>query len=365
MKQITVIFLLLIVIINVSSCSSKKVDKYNSIKIDLSCQDNALLVSSFIDTVKTIKLCLPDPYFFGIVTDILFTDSSLFVVDKKQCNILHLKMDGTFLNKIGNKGKAPGEFISLHRCFIGDKYIYVSDINTRRIHYYTHTGEYLKSIQSSFDLVYDDIVALPNGKFLCHDIQGNEGESKIWLMSEDGKKEQTFLYHKAVYPYSYTEWNTITTTPFDDILRIFDPITGCFYEYNYRTEKLKECECFVSNRKGLESFKSIETFENIDAEYAFPSFVIETNSFFYSIWTTSELIGLHVLYEKKEKNVRVSRRLSMDFVNYPMCPLPVSTNLSNVMVGIMTDEYPLEYFPEKYRYCVSEQTAIVYLMEFR
>lgn len=55
----------------------------------------------------------------------------------------------------------------------------------------------------------------------------------------------------------------------------------------------------------------------------------------------------------------------MDFVNYPMCPLPVSTNLSNVMVGIMTDEYPLEYFPEKYRYCVSEQTAIVYLMEFR
>ena len=79
-------------------------------------------------------------------------------------------------------------------------------------------------------------------------------------------------------PYSYTEWNTITTTPFDDILRIFDPITGCFYEYNYRTEKLKECECFVSNRKGLESFKSIETFENIDAEYAFPSFVIETNS---------------------------------------------------------------------------------------
>ncbi len=87
MKQITVIFLLLIVIINVSSCSSKKVDKYNSIKIDLSCQDNALLVSSFIDTVKTIKLCLPDPYFFGIVTDILFTNSSLFVVDKKQCNM--------------------------------------------------------------------------------------------------------------------------------------------------------------------------------------------------------------------------------------------------------------------------------------
>ena len=40
---------------------------------------------------------------------------------------------------------------------------------------------FVKSLAFSFDLVYDDFEILPDGKFLCHDIQGRKGESKIWV----------------------------------------------------------------------------------------------------------------------------------------------------------------------------------------
>lgn len=62
-----------------------------------------------------------------------------------------------------------------------------------------HDGTFVKSLAFSFDLVYDDFEILPDGKFLCHDIQGRKGESKIWVMSEKGEKEQTLLYHDAVF----------------------------------------------------------------------------------------------------------------------------------------------------------------------
>ena len=367
MKQLSFIFILLFVILNICACSYQKEQKQkeNSIEIDLSHQDEKLALSSFISSVETIKLELPEPYCFGIVTDVLVADSSLFVVDKKQGNIFRFKIDGTFLNKIGNRGEAPGEFNRLHRCFVGNECVYVSDIDTRKIHCYTYSGKYVKLIASSFDLVYDDIVALPNGKFLCHDIQGCIEESKIWLMDENGKKEKTLLYHSAAYPYSYTDWNTISATTSNDELKIFDPITGSFYICEIETGDLKECQHLVSKRKGLNSFEGVELMGNIKEEYAYPSFVIDADNYLYSIWITSDPIGLHALYDKTGKEVHVTTRLDMDFPNYTQFPIPVSTNLPNTIMAVMTNEYPLECFPEQYRDDISEQTAIVYFMKFK
>ena len=66
-------------------CSSHRVcDCMSTIKVDLSHPQEHLNFSSFIKDVNAIKLELPEPYFFGVITNVLFTDSTLFVVDKKQ-----------------------------------------------------------------------------------------------------------------------------------------------------------------------------------------------------------------------------------------------------------------------------------------
>lgn len=46
-------------------------------------------------------------------------------------------------------------------------------------------------------------------------------------MNEKGDKEKTLLFHENNYPYSYTDWNTISTT-MDNKLNILDPISGIF-----------------------------------------------------------------------------------------------------------------------------------------
>ena len=366
MRYIQIDILLFIGILSICSCSFKNdyPRQANLVQIDLSYQKTQFPLSSFIDDISTIKLELPTPYFWGVVTDVLFADSTLFVVDKKQGNIFRFKKDGTFLNKIGSRGGAPGEFLSLHRFFIGDQYVFVNDLNVRKIHYYTHSGDYVKSISSTYELVYDDIVALPDGKFLCHDIEGYKDESKIWLMNEKGEKERTLLFHEDNYPYSYTDWNTISTT-IDNKLNILDPITGTFYLYDIEREKLTETLRLVSKEKDLSAFGGIENLSQIKDKYASLSFAIDTDSYVYSIWSTSDNIALCSLYAKKEKRIDVFRMPEMDFLGYSICPIPVSTNLPDMMVAIMTDEYPLEYFPDQYQDGVSEQVVIVYIMKFK
>lgn len=337
----------------------------NIVQVDLSHPEERLNLSSFIRSVNTIKLKLPEPYFFGIITNVLFTDSTLFVVDKKQGSIFRFTKDGLFLNKIGGRGEAPGEFFGLHHVCINDEYVCVSDINVRKIHYYMHDGTYVKSLAFSFDLVYDDFEILPDGKFLCHDIQGRKGESKIWLMSEKGEKEQTLLYHDAVFPYSYTDWNTITFRRRDNEIQVLDPITGSLYTIDCQTKKIERTECLVSDKKGLNFYKGIDNLMDVQDEYAYSSFVVNTENYLYSIWTISESIGLYSLYNKSRNESYSFERQETDIAEYSIYPIPVSTNLPDVLIAISTDEYPAEYFPEELRNDISERMAVVYKMNLK
>ena len=347
-------------------CSSHRVcDCMSTIQVDLSHLQEHLNLSSFIKDVNAIKLELPEPYFFGVITNVLFTDSTLFVVDKKQGSIFRFTKDGLFLNKIGCRGEAPGEFFSLHHVCVDDEYVYVSDINVRKVHYYMHDGTFVKSLAFSFDLVYDDFEILPDRKFLCYDIQGAKGESKIWVKSEKGEKEQTLLYHDAVFPFSYTDWSTITFRRRDNQIEVLDPITCSLYAIDSRTRKIEKIQCLVSDKKGLNSYKDVENLMDVQDEYACPSFVVNTENYLYSIWTISESPGLYSLYEKSRNKSCSFERQETDIAEYSIYPLPVSTNLPDVLMAISTDEYPSEYFPEALRNDISERMAVVYKMNFK
>lgn len=366
MKHILYILLSFWSLCTFSGCSSpEECDCMNIVQVDLSHPEEQLKISSFIGSVDAIKLELPEPYFFGVVTNVLFADSTLFVVDKKQGSIFRFTREGLFLNKIGNRGKAPGEFLGVHHVCIDDEYVYVSDINVRKIHYYMHNGTFVKSLTFPFDLVYDDFEILPNGKFLCHDIQGRKGESKIWVMNEKGEKEQTLLYHDAIFPYSYTDWNTITFRKRNNEVEVLDPITGSLYTIDSQTKKIEKTQCFASDKKGLNSYKNVEILMDVQDEYAYPSFVVNTENYLYSIWTISESAGLYSLYDKSRNMSRSFERLETDITEYSIYPIPVSTNLSDVLVAISTDEYPSEYFPEALRKNISERMAVVYKMSLK
>lgn len=286
-------------------------------------------------------------------------NSTVIVVDKKQGYIFRYGLDGTFLNRIGNQGFGPEEFHQITNVTIDEKYVYVGNVSARKIYCYAHNGDFVKCIQSTFDLMYDDIVVLPNGNFLCHDIVGYKGDGKLWIMDTDGNMRQELLLHKAIYPYSYGPFNTISYTENRNVYKILDPISGYLYYYNTVTDCLEVSHIFVSEMNGLEHFEGHYNLLSIKDDFAYPLFYSESETLCYMIWNTSESVALHSSFLKNDEMIQVYKRLEMDIAEYPCCSLPVSTNLSGAMVMVMTNEYSSDCFPKGYDKDILERSLVL------
>lgn len=319
--------------------SCLQVNHNDGIMTELSAPIDDFTVSSISDSVYSFVLQLPDPYFWGVVTDAYFKDSVIFVVDKLQGNIFRFKKDGTFLNKIGQKGGGPNEFSHLTDCFVDNEMVYVGDINTRELYCYTHDGEYVKTISFSFELIYDDIVPLSDGRFLCHDIAGYKDGGKIWIMGANGDMEKALLCHDAVYPFSSTPWSTIGYTEKEGVFLILDPISGTIYSYDSYADRLDKICRLVSDFKGLNSFAGSDLLLAIEDEYGYPVFSVASGDDVFSIWNTSESLALYSFTSILTGNSKAYTRMIMDMGGHTCVSLPITTNLPNKIVMAFTDEF--------------------------
>lgn len=112
MKYIVKFVLIMLVIIASVSCNdrSNMEDATPVVEVDLFNSIEELPMSSFIDTLISVRLELSSPLFFGVTSEILFTDTNIYVVDEKQTKIFRFNSQGKFLNTIGKLGNGPGEF---------------------------------------------------------------------------------------------------------------------------------------------------------------------------------------------------------------------------------------------------------------
>lgn len=151
----------------------------------------------------------------------------------------------------------------------------------------------------------------------------------------------------------------------DNEIQVLDPITGSLYTIDCQTKKIERTECLVSDKKGLNFYKGVDNLMDVQDEYAYSSFVVNTENYLYSIWTISESIGLYSLYNKSLNKSYSFERQETDIAEYSIYPIPVSTNLPDVLIAISTDEYPAEYFPKELRNDISERMAVVYKMDLK
>lgn len=366
MEKKTTVLVLFVCLFFVCACSVKSDREYDCpiVKVDLSTPQKSLVLTDIIESVELIKLELPDSLFFGIVSSVQCVDSTIFVTDKKQKCIFRFNKKGIFLNTIGARGEAPGEYRDITIFFVGNRYVYICDMGMREILCYTHQGKYVKSIAFGFDIVFDDITAISDSKFLCHQIQGEKGEPKIWILNDKGKIEKILLAHEDIYPYSYTDWCTINCTLKGEKWEINDPCSGVLYEYNAYTDTLREELCLVTDKKSLSDYEGKRQISKI-GEYSYYSVLVATKKYMYTIWHTSEKRPLFSILDKRGKDVRVGRMPEMKFSDYLLYPLSVSTNLPNTLITVLTDECPDEYLPIKYRTADFDRVAILQIAIFK
>jgi len=157
LKPLLAIFLILLLIM---SCSKAKTAKTAEWKGEVEIKNETKIVKNPSDPVygeilfeleKDLSIGREDDdnYLFYDPRNIAVDEQgNIFILERGNCRIQKFDKNGKYLQTIGKKGQGPGEFERPYSLFLDqNNNIYVSD--RRKIHFFNHTGEFVKTIPLS------------------------------------------------------------------------------------------------------------------------------------------------------------------------------------------------------------------------
>ena len=151
MKQTLKHIALLIWTLTFLSCGdrllTKNIDMSGIIQIDAGIEEgenNAF--DALIENVKFIPLEMSDGVLIGNIEKIIYYDSEYYIADNSPNGgingIYRFDAKGKFLNKIGVRGRGPGEYVDPADFIVNSSGVVV--LNHRQLLFYDHNGEYKK-----------------------------------------------------------------------------------------------------------------------------------------------------------------------------------------------------------------------------
>lgn len=340
------------------------------VPVNLTSPQKELPLSSFVDSVTTFRLTLPDSLFWGSVSRILFDEENIFVSDSKQEAVFRFDRSGQFLNAIGRKGRGPGEYTRLSSCFPGSHCLFIEDLGARRILCYAYDGTFIRDISFSFSVVYDDIIALPDSNFLCYELFCSRGDKErgLWIMNNQGERVDTVLVEKGIYPYSSSVFSRLSVDA-AGMIHAFNPSSGEFYTYNPLEKKLRKAYRLHPDVKMLSEFRGENNALNLKEEHACCSMAVESDRYLLTLWAVySDRLqgrGVHALYDKLSGEMKTCEQLQADLPGVFALGSYVSSNYPNALTLYYSDEHTLIYHPEEYKKLgMKENVLIVKVLHF-
>jgi hypothetical protein len=214
-----------------------------------------LPLDSIVENVGFVKLETTDDCLIGSISQLLFTDSLIIIVDKDiSKSIFVFNMDGKLKNKVANIGNGPGEYVEAsYVCLIPDKeQIVIIDAPQSRVIFYTYAGKYVDMI-TKMPFLYDYFEYLKSGNIvynICSLFDPQLGKNKdnqlILATSEDNvvygafkdiySEKFTFTKNKILRKYA----NEVYFSPniSDTIFEIQDTIIKAKYHIDLGKKKL-------------------------------------------------------------------------------------------------------------------------------
>ncbi|MHA1974375.1 MAG: 6-bladed beta-propeller [Candidatus Hodarchaeales archaeon] len=113
--------------------------------------EQEVLVSQIFESAKVVRLETSNKCLISNISALKVDSNRIFIFDRRVESVFAFNLEGKFLNKIGSKGKGPGEFIgpsdiSLDR---ENKNIEILDYHAQKILVYDYDGNYIRS-QNAF-----------------------------------------------------------------------------------------------------------------------------------------------------------------------------------------------------------------------
>ena len=123
--------------------------------------------------------------------------NNVYILDGPQYKVLKFDEKGVFKMDWGKKGEGPGEFQMPFNLFVLDKLLIVGGLN--KIHYFTHPGKYLKSINTAGK--YQPRKYIDKTSFLDvvtdHGSRGAEKKERLIIYNIDERKGKTICSFEA------------------------------------------------------------------------------------------------------------------------------------------------------------------------
>lgn len=341
-----IIFILMIVSIYlvVSGCKkgNTETDKYETIQVDITKNNNSLDTIFCFDSTKTHKLQLPDSDVIGIINKVIFDKEYIYLLSKKQKEIFVFTKNGIFTGKIDSAGSGPGEYTSIDNFFLQDELIGIVDVNLSTILFYNIDGQFIDKI--FYTDILRDVIAFSKDTYLCYtpDLMKNN-EYGIWLMNNEGNKVKSLFKPKVKTKHSISApWFNIVEKSDNNFAVYLTNQNKIAYVNNEGTEVKYKFK--VKNGKTLSDFNDAVDKIYIKDEYYETIHIMDTDHWVYSTWANTKTYEMtRSLYHKGSKRSFSFKEFNFDS-NVREYAYPVFSNKTNSLIYMIhgdesTDSY--------------------------
>lgn len=297
----------------ITSCyrPTKNNNKVEEIDISQSYKkDKRILLSEIAVDISYVKLQTDSTCFFNRVknynTDVQFTKKYIFITDKKK--LLVFDFHGKFLNKIGNQGKGPGEYVSIDNFTLlpSDSLVAIFSHSQQKVFLYTFDNVFLKSFDVKF---WPTALSTLNKTYLLFaNPKGRRDLSDYFTMSViDKKGELLGRLINSQWEKKIEQKHKIGLCIMDNFYNFLDTLS--YWEFQYDTiwrvpNKNKTYpRYYINTGKDKLPFNLLLESEKNNADrdkyIKLWSFIETPEYFFFRVGYKTEL--KHILYDKYSK----------------------------------------------------------------
>lgn len=270
--------LVLCVCLCLLGCKRNVYEQTDCIRIELPLKqkENKISLSEIVDSIRYIPLETKNECLIGNIDKILLTDENEYlIVDKEISSSIYLfDESGAFLNKIGNRGGASSEYVTIEDVSYCNGNVYVWDSSSRKILIYSKEGGFVSSFD--FDYIAYSMVAISEDKFaFCCDYAPNRklGKKDKYpsLIVYNKNKKEVFSYlffDSTLSPYAYqATLNNLCNN------NLYLPLNDTIYKITDAELKRKYVLCYTEGYvKNKKSYIEKSQTENITTDEAIESY---------------------------------------------------------------------------------------------
>lgn len=248
---------------------------------------NFVSLDSLIEKVEYVKLETTDNNLIGKISQLLFADNLLFVIDSENTKSINVfDLEGNFKHRICNIGNGPGEYVEISNvCIVPNKrQLAVLDRLQRRIIYYRFDGEYVFMEKIPFIHNYFEYLESGNKVYEIYGMNDSKlkDNKENAVVVTDSINRLIYGFYKDIYKSDFYYTKNKTLRKFDNRIYFSPNITDTIFCIKDTAVEAKYCVKIERDNVTSQHYETNKQFhELLKNRYFFNGDFVELKDFTY------------------------------------------------------------------------------------